>query len=155
LGSQDTVERYLSKSGLKVELREFGESTKSSTLAAQVLGCTISEIAKSVVFVGKGTAVVIISGDKKVDTLKLTKEAGEVMRVATPAEVRERTGFPIGGVPPFPHRDGVLVYPDVSLTRFREVWAAAGTPNTVFRVGSADLVGLAGRGPFDLAVVQR
>jgi prolyl-tRNA editing enzyme YbaK/EbsC (Cys-tRNA(Pro) deacylase) len=155
LGGQESVEGYLSKSGLNFEVRKFEESTKSSELAARVLGCTMAEIAKSVVFVGNGTAVVIISGDKKVDTLKLAKEAGEVMRVATPAEVKERTGFPIGGVPPFPHREGVLVYPDVSLTRFREVWAAAGTPNTVFRIGSSDLVRCLGRGPFDLANLQR
>lgn len=145
MGRRETVEGYLSKSGLNVELRVFGESTKSSMLAAQALGCTMAEIAKGVVFVGKGTAVVIISGDKKVDPLKLAREAGEMMRVATPAEVEERTGFPIGGVPPFSHREGVLAYPDVSLTRFREVWAAPGTPNAVFRVGSSDLVGHIGR----------
>jgi prolyl-tRNA editing enzyme YbaK/EbsC (Cys-tRNA(Pro) deacylase) len=154
LGGQESVEGYLSKSGMSFEIRKFEESTKSSELAARVLGCTMAEIAKSVVFVGNGTAVVIISGDKKVDTLKLAKEAGEVMRVATPAEVKGRTGFPIGGVPPFPHREEVLVYPDVSLTRFREVWAAAGTPNAVFRIGSSDLVRSVGRGPFDLANLQ-
>jgi len=149
-----SVEGYLSRSGLNVEIRRFEESTKSSELAARVLGCTTAEIAKSVVFVGTRTAIVIISGDRMVDTLKLATEAGEVMRMATPAEVKERTGFPIGGVPPFPHRDGVLVYPDVSLTRFREVWAAAGTPNAVFRIGSSDLVKSLGRGPFDLAILQ-
>jgi prolyl-tRNA editing enzyme YbaK/EbsC (Cys-tRNA(Pro) deacylase) len=153
LGGQ-SVEGYLSESGLNVEIRKFEESTKSSELAARALGCTIAEIAKSVVFVGNGTAVVIISGDKKVDTLKLAKEAGEPMRKATPAEVKERTGYPIGGVPPFPHREGVLVYPDVSLERFREVWAAGGTPNAVFRVSSSDLLRRLGRGPFDLSTLQ-
>jgi prolyl-tRNA editing enzyme YbaK/EbsC (Cys-tRNA(Pro) deacylase) len=155
LDGRESVEGYLSRCGLNVEIRRFEESTKSSELAARVLGCTTAEIAKSVVFVGTGTAIVIISGDRMVDTLKLATEAGEVMRIATPAEVKERTGFPIGGVPPFPHREGVLAYPDVSLTRFREVWAAGGTPNTVFRIGSSDLVRCLGRGPFDLAILQR
>ena len=154
MGSRERVAEYLSKVGLKVEMREFDESTRNSALAAQALGCTVAEIAKSVVFVGSGTAVVIISGDKKVDGSKLSKATGEEMRLATPSEVRDRTGFPIGGVPPFPHDEGVLIYPDESLNRFREVWAAAGTPNAVFRIGASDLVRHVGRGPFDLATVQ-
>lgn len=154
MGSRERVAEYLSASGLKVEMREFDESTRSSALAARVLGCSVAEIAKSVVFVGSGTAVVIISGDKVVDGAKLAMETGEEMRVATPVEVKERTGFPIGGVPPFPHNPGVLVYPDVSLRRFGHVWAAAGTPNAVFKVGASDLFGHLGRGPFDLAAAQ-
>lgn len=154
MGSRERVSEYLAKSGLRVEMREFDGSTRSSALAAQALGCSVAEIAKSVVFVGAGTAVVIISGDKKVDSAKLAKEAGETVRIATPAEVRERTGFPIGGVPPFPHDPKVLVFPDISLRRFGRVWAAAGTPNTVFRIGASDLFGHLGRGPFDLASEQ-
>ena len=154
MGSRERVAEYLSKSGLKVELRQFDESTRSTALAAQVLGCSVAEIAKSVVFVGTGTAVVIISGDKKVDSARLAMETGEEMRVATPVEVKERTGFPIGGVPPFPHNAGVLVFPDASLSRFSHVWAAAGTPNTVFRIGASDLLGHVGRGPFELATAQ-
>ena len=150
--SHERVTRYLAGSGLEVEPRQFDESTRSSSLAAQALGCSVAEIAKSVVFAGRGTAVVIISGDKKVDPSKLAKVAGERMKMATPKEVRERTGFPIGGVPPYPHNPGVTVYPDASLTRFQRVWAAAGTPNAVFRVGSEDLVARVGRGTFDLAL---
>jgi prolyl-tRNA editing enzyme YbaK/EbsC (Cys-tRNA(Pro) deacylase) len=134
-----------------VEVREFDESTRNSELAAQALGCTVPEIAKSVVFVGKSTAVVVISGDKRVDAAKLSKLIGEEVRVARPDEVRERTGFPIGGVPPFPHVEGVEVYPDASLARFQHVWAAGGTPNAVFRIGTSDLLRLVGRGPFELA----
>ena len=154
MGSRQRVAEYLSKSGLKVELRQFDESTRSSALAAQALGCSVAEIAKSVVFVGTGTAVVIISGDKKVDASKLARETGEEMRVATPVEVKERTGFPIGGVPPFPHGAEVLVFPDASLRRFSQVWAAAGTPNTVFKIGASDLLEHLRRGPFDLAAEQ-
>jgi prolyl-tRNA editing enzyme YbaK/EbsC (Cys-tRNA(Pro) deacylase) len=111
----------------------------------------VPEIAKSVVFVGKSTAVVVLSGDRRVDVPKLSQLAGEGLRVAKPDEVRDRTGFPIGGVPPFPHGEGVTVYPDSSLGRFQHVWAAAGTPNTVFRIGTSDLLRLVGRGPFDVA----
>jgi prolyl-tRNA editing enzyme YbaK/EbsC (Cys-tRNA(Pro) deacylase) len=112
----------------------------------------VPEIAKSVVFVGKSTAVVVLSGDRRVDAVKLSRQAGEEVHVAKPDEVRDRTGFPIGGVPPFPHVEGVTVYPDSSLFRFQHVWAAAGTPNTVFRIGTADLLRLVGRGPIDVAI---
>jgi prolyl-tRNA editing enzyme YbaK/EbsC (Cys-tRNA(Pro) deacylase) len=151
VGSKERVVAYLSTSGVPVEVREFGTSTRSSELAAQALGCSVAEIAKSVVFVGKSTAVVIISGDQRVDAAKLSRLMGEEMRVALPDEVRERTGFPIGGVPPFPHVDGVTVLPDSSVTRFSRVWAAGGTPNVVFRIASSDLLRLVGAGPFELA----
>ncbi len=152
MGSRERVADYLSSSGVPVEIREFGESTRNSELAAQALGCRVAEIAKSVVFVGRTTAVVIISGDKRVDAGKLSKLVGERMRIAKPEEVRERTSFPIGGVPPFPHAEGVTVFPDSSLTRFRDVWAAAGTPNVVFRIASGDLIRLVRKGPFELAL---
>jgi len=151
LGSRDKVEEFLAKSGVQFEMRDFDESTKSSVLAAQVLGCTVPEIAKSVVFVGEITAVVILSGDKRVSPTRIAQFAGEGARIARPDEVRERTGFPIGGVPPFPHFPGVRVLPDSSLTRFGHVWAAAGTPNSVFRIGTSDLLKLVGRGPYTLA----
>ena len=152
MGSRDKVSQYLASSGVTAEVREFGGSTRNSELAAQALGCTVAEIAKSVVFVGKGTAVVIISGDKRVDVAKLADEVNDVVRIAKPDEVRERTGFPIGGVPPFPHEPGVIVLPDASLTRFASVWAAAGTPNAVFRIGTNDLIRLVGRGTHSLAL---
>lgn len=134
------------------EVREFDSSTKNSALAADVLGCTVGEIAKSVVFLGKGAVVVVISGDRRVDAGKLASLIGAPVRIATPDEVREMTGYPIGGVPPFPHTGGVVVLPDLSLTRFSHVWAAAGAPNAVFRISPSDLIRLVGRTPVDVAV---
>ena len=151
MGDHERVSEYLSKSGAKYELREFGESTKNSALAAQVLGCSVAEIAKSIVFVGEKTAVVIISGDKRVDGARLANVVGAKLRVAKADEVRDRTGFPIGGVPPFPHREGIAVLIDTSLTRFARVWAAAGTPNSVFGIDTVDLFRLLGSKPVDVA----
>ena len=153
MGSRERVSEFLSRSGAKYELREFGDSTKNSALAAEALGCTVAEIAKSVVFVGEKTAaVVIISGDRRVDAAKLVGVAGTEMRVAKADEVRLRTGYPIGGVPPFPHGEGVLVVADTSLTRFGHVWAAAGTPNSVVGIGTPDLLRLLGTTPVDVSV---
>lgn len=151
MGSRRRVAEFLATSGASYELREFDESTRSSALAAKALGCSEAEIAKSVVFVGDRTVVVIISGDKRVDPAKLARTAGAELRVAKPDEVRERTGFPIGGVPPFPHEEEVVVLADSSLTRFDHVWAAAGTPNSVIGIGTGDLLRLVGGAPVDLS----
>jgi prolyl-tRNA editing enzyme YbaK/EbsC (Cys-tRNA(Pro) deacylase) len=151
LGSRERVAGYLAGSGAEFEIREFSESTRSSGLAARALGCTVSEIAKSVAFVGKKTVVVITSGDKRVSAAKLSRAVGGEVRIATPDEVRGTTGFPIGGVPPFPHPPEVAVMPDSSLTRFHHVWAAAGSPNAVFRIATSDLLRLVGAGPYELS----
>ena len=151
MGSRERVSEYLSKSGVRFELREFDQSTRNSALAAQALGCSVAEIAKSVVFVGEKVAVVIISGDRRVDRAKLASVMGTELQIAGPDEVRERTGFPIGGVPPFPHGKSVTVIADSSITRFGHVWAAAGTPNSVFRIGTSELLRLLGDAPVDVA----
>jgi prolyl-tRNA editing enzyme YbaK/EbsC (Cys-tRNA(Pro) deacylase) len=153
-GSKERVAEYLSRIGIPVEVKAFGGSTRNSVLAAQELGCGVERIAKSVVFVGNGTFVVVLSGDRRVDTSKLEKVAGGPLRVATPDEVRRRTGYPVGGIPPFPHQEGVAVIPDASLTRFPDVWAAAGAPNAVFRVRTEDILRTLGREPADLSVPQ-
>jgi len=94
---------------------------------------------------------VIISGDKRVDGAKLARLMGFELRIAKADEVRDRTGFPIGGVPPFPHDEGVEVLADASLARFGHVWAAAGTPNSVFGIGTVELLRLLGSEPVDVA----
>ena len=151
LGSVERVKRHLASLNLEVEVREFDSSTKSSALAAEALGCTVAEIAKSVVFTTGGAVVVVLSGDKRVDTRRLSEFTGGRVTVATPDEVRTMTGYPIGGVPPFPHTSGVRVLCDASLLRFEKVWAAGGAPNVVFRINPRDLVENAGGTTLDVA----
>jgi len=151
-GSSKRVSRYLAEAGVKSRIREFADSTKNSSLAAEALGCTVAEIAKSVVFVGPHTVVVVLSGDRRVDPKKLRNLVGGPVRFATPEEVRNTTGYPVGGVPPFPHRSGVRVFTDSSLARFENVWAAAGAPNAVFQIQAKDLVRLVGEDMHDLSV---
>ena len=151
VGSVERVRTHLNGLGLEVEFREFDVSTKNSMLAAQALGCSVAEIAKSVVFKGRSGVVVVISGDKRVDSSKLSSLAATPVAIATPDEVRDLTGYPIGGVPPFPHSKDVSVLVDSSVLRFEKVWAAGGAPNTVFCIRTADLVRTVGREPVDLA----
>ncbi|HXQ93219.1 MAG TPA: YbaK/EbsC family protein [Nitrososphaerales archaeon] len=118
------------------------ESTKTSALAASALGCTIAEIAKTIAFLISSSdppapALVVLSGDKRVSSEKLaqTVEISKVyLRKMNADEVKESTGYSIGGVPPFPHRSGVSVMADESLFRFTKVWAAAGSSNAVMGI---------------------
>ncbi len=127
------------------------DSTRTSQIAADVLGCSVSQIAKSIVFVDGGAVVVVISGDKRVDSKEISRLLGEKVRIAHADEVRKYTGYVIGGVPPFPHVGGVRVLLDSSLSRFEEVWASAGAPNSVMKISVDAIMELVGRDFVDVA----
>ncbi len=150
-GSVERVRQHLLALKLQVDIREFDGSTRNSALAAEALGCTVAEIAKSVVFNAGGAVVVVISGDKRVDTRRLSELTQDHVAFATPEEVRSMTGYPIGGVPPFPHLESVRVFCDQSLRRFEHVWAAGGAPNVVFKISASELVENAGGSTVDVA----
>ena len=118
------------------------ESTKTSALAASALGCTVAEIAKTIGFLMTSSdsptpTLVVLSGDKRVSSEKLARSiqtSKAHLRKMNADEVKEFTGYSIGGVPPFPHRSGVAVLVDESLFRFGKVWAAAGSSNAVMGI---------------------
>lgn len=129
--------------GVAVEPREFPEGTRTAADAAAAIGCALGQIVKSLVFAVDGeTVVALVSGENQLDVVKLGTAAGSTAR-ATRADadaVRAATGFPIGGVPPFGHSSDLRVFVDTDLVRYDVVWAAAGTPHTVFAVTPDDLV---------------
>lgn len=141
----------MTESGLDVQVVTLDDSTKTSKMAADALGCGVSQIAKSIVFVDGNAIVVVISGDKKVDSKKLSRLLEEKVEVADADAVRRHTGYVIGGVPPFPHDDDVKVLLDSSLRRFEEVWTAAGTPNSVMKIRVDALLELVGEGFVEVA----
>ena len=149
-GPED-VSKYLADSGVRHELRVLDQSTRTSALAAQALGCTVGDIAKSVVFLGPAVAVAVLSGDRRVDLDKLARVVGGPVRAGTPEEVAEMTGYKIGGVPPFPHGPEVRVLIDRSILGREAVWAAAGASNAVFSMKPGDLLRLAGGDVHDVS----
>ena len=137
------VQAALDGVGLGFEVREFSESTRSVAEAAAAIGCQVGQIAKSLVFRGRqsdGPVLVIASGANRVDTAKLAAVIGEPVGRADADFVRARTGFSIGGVPPLGHLEAPVTVIDRDLLAFDEIWAAAGTPNAVFRLAPGDLV---------------
>ena len=134
---------------LDTEIRFFPDGTKTAADAAAAIGCPVSAIVKSLVFVvvtgrEEEPIVALIPGDLRLDTDKLAKVAGgDSSRRASLDEVREATGYTAGGTPPFGHTNPLRVFADESLRRNDPVWAAGGTPTTVFPISVADLDRLA------------
>ncbi|MFE5853365.1 YbaK/EbsC family protein [Streptomyces sp. NPDC056500] len=132
--------------GLDVEVRRFPDATRTAAQAATAIGCDVSEIVKSLVFAADGVPVlVLMDGSSRVDVERVREElgAGSVQR-ADADLVRQTTGYAIGGVPPFGHATKTRVLADRALLNHDVVWAAAGTPHTVFAMDPKTLVSHAG-----------
>jgi prolyl-tRNA editing enzyme YbaK/EbsC (Cys-tRNA(Pro) deacylase) len=141
------VQDALAGRGLAREIQELAESTRSAAEAAAALGCGVAQIAKSLVFRGTatdGVVLVIASGAHRVDEAKVAALVGEPIAKADAAFVRERTGFAIGGVPPIGHVSPPRTLIDEDLLGWDEIWAAAGTPNSIFKLSPGELVALTG-----------
>ncbi len=141
------IARLLADAGIDTEVVEFEQPTRTSAEAAAAIGCTVAEIAKSIVFRGtqSGQAVVVVaSGVNRVSETKVAGAVGESLARADAAFVRTATGYAIGGVAPIGHPQPAKLLLDEDLQRFEAVWAAAGTPYSVFRLRPAQLQGLTG-----------
>lgn len=128
------------------DIRAFPEGTRTARDAAAAIGCDLAQIVKSLLFVADGRGVLVLtSGVNQVDESRLaaTLGAAEVRR-ARADEVRSTTGYTIGGTPPFGLDTDLEVLCDQDLCTHDEVWAAAGSPTSVFAITPARLVALTG-----------
>jgi prolyl-tRNA editing enzyme YbaK/EbsC (Cys-tRNA(Pro) deacylase) len=140
-GAIDRFTEAARAEGIEPQVRRFPEGTKTAADAARAIGCELAQIVKSLVFMADGVPLIALtSGANRVDPTRLAAVAGvpEVRR-ASPEEARAATGFAVGGTPPFGHPTPVRTYLDPSLEAFDEVWAAAGTPDSVFPLTPSDL----------------
>jgi prolyl-tRNA editing enzyme YbaK/EbsC (Cys-tRNA(Pro) deacylase) len=131
------VQDLLTSRGFDCKVIEFAESTRTSQEAADRAGCTLGQIAKSMIFKGMTThaaILVLTSGANRVDEKRIGQYAGEPIGRADADFVRSATGFAIGGVPPLGHAQPLKTYMDEDLTQHATVWAAAGTPNAIFEL---------------------
>ncbi len=136
----ELVKEFIEKNKLDAVVRiHEPESTKTSKSAAQALGCSVAEIAKTVAFLessdGKeNSLLVVLSGEKRVNTTALSRlleaQNGQIRKMSA-EEVKVKTGYSIGGLAPFPHKDDVRTLVDRSLFSYQKVWAAAGSSNAV------------------------
>lgn len=141
--SAQRVQDALTAAGFDNTVIEFAHSTRSAAEAAAAVGCSVGQIAKSLIFRGShsGQAILIIaSGDNRVNEKRMRDYLGEKLGRADADFVRSASGFAIGGVPPLGHTQPLRTYIDQGLFRFETIWAAAGHPNAVFQLTPDELV---------------
>jgi glycerate 2-kinase len=143
------VRRFLEAArptGLSFDIRRFPEGTRTAADAARALDCNVGQIVKSLVFVADGRAfLALTSGANQADPDRLAAILGASSVSRADAEqVRASTGFAIGGTPPFGHPAPLTVLVDGHLMGYEELWAAAGTPDSVFPITPGDLVRASG-----------
>ena len=141
------VQQLLGEMGHETDVIEFADTTKTSADAAQQIGCSVAQIAKSLIFRAKQSnrpVLVIASGVNRVDEKALEALLGEKIGKADADFVRDKTGYAIGGVAPVGHASPPVTFIDEDLLKLETIWAAAGTPFAVFRLTPADLQRLTG-----------
>lgn len=141
--SVQKVQTALLAQRLPFEVVELKASTRTAAEAAAALECEIAQIIKSLIFrtqYSKQPVLILASGMNRVHEENIEKLVGEKLVKAEPEFVRAITGFAIGGIPPLAHTHPIQhVFIDQDLLRFEILWAAAGTPNAVFKLNSAHL----------------
>jgi prolyl-tRNA editing enzyme YbaK/EbsC (Cys-tRNA(Pro) deacylase) len=140
--SAQRVQDILAGSGYSNRVVEHEQTTRSAREAAQAIGCSLGQIVKSLIFRTKDShrpVLVLASGPNRVNETRLGELVMETIERADPDFVQSVTGFAIGGVPPVGHRTPMTTFIDEDLMHFGEVWAAAGTPNAVFKLTPAEM----------------
>jgi prolyl-tRNA editing enzyme YbaK/EbsC (Cys-tRNA(Pro) deacylase) len=141
--SAQKVQDALKALGFSNEVMELQTSTRTSAEAAQTIGCQVGQIAKSIVFRRTQTdkpILVIASGSNRVNEKKMAEFIAEPLGKADADYVRKHTGFVIGGVPPIGHFETLDIFIDEDLLQYGEIWAAAGSPNAIFKLTPYDLI---------------
>jgi prolyl-tRNA editing enzyme YbaK/EbsC (Cys-tRNA(Pro) deacylase) len=145
--SAQRVQEYLRSVGVDAQVVEMPGTTRTAKEAADAIGCSVAQIAKSIVFRAAQSAqpvLVIASGVNRVNERRIAELLGEPIEKASADFVREATGFAIGGVPPAGHRNPIKTWIDRDLLQFETIWAAAGTPFSVFSITPDRLQALSG-----------
>lgn len=148
------VRSCLERAGFEFEITLLSAAVRTAQLAADALGCEVGQIANSLIFRDLRTAnavLIMCSGGRRVDLKKLQQVTGLELGKADAKFVRDQTGFVIGGVPPVAHNRPLRTMLDVSLLEHDEIWAAAGTPESIFRMTPQQLQQITGGDWLDLA----
>lgn len=132
-------ERFLERArdvGVEPDIVVFGEETRTAVQAAAAVPCELGQIVKSLIFrSGSDYVLVLTAGTNRVDESRAAELLGVSELGRADADgAREATGFAIGGIPPFGHRQPLATAFDEDLLKWSEVWGAAGTPDSVFNI---------------------
>ena len=135
--AEKSIKEYNSEMSVIV----LDSSAKTAIEAASSLDCEVGAIVKSLLFKTENTfTLFLVSGDKKASLNKIKKTLNiKDASMASPDDVKNITGYTIGGVSPVGHLNKIEIFIDHSLARFENLYAAAGHPNCVFKTNFDDL----------------
>ena len=138
------VDKILKEFNQSLEIIILKNSAKTAEQAAEALSCNVGAIIKSLLFKNEnGFTLCLVSGDKRCSLKNLKKIKNQKdISMASPEEVKTQTGYTIGGVSPVGHLKAMDIYIDKSLERFKDLYAAAGHPNCVFKINLENLIKL-------------
>jgi prolyl-tRNA editing enzyme YbaK/EbsC (Cys-tRNA(Pro) deacylase) len=144
--SAQKVQDVLDTFKLEHQVIELEVPVKTAQQAADAVGCSVAQIAKSLVFTSESgkPVLVIAAGINRVNESRVAEIIGESISRATPDFVRSITGFAIGGIPPVGHAVQPVVVIDQDLLEHASIWAAAGHPNSLFELDPRDLERMTG-----------
>lgn len=150
-GAIERFQQAAAAAGFALDVHRFPAGTKTAADAARAIGCDVAQIVKSLVFMADGTPLVALtSGANRADQERLAELIGaESVRRADAEEARAATGYGIGGTPPFGYPSPLRVLVDRDLLHHAVVWAAAGTPDSVFPIRPEVLREVTGAEPAD------
>jgi len=141
------VQDALRSQGYPFTVLESDTHTRTAQQAADLVGCGLGQIVKSLIFKGETTGkpvLVLTSGLNRADEARIAGYAGELIARADPDFVRTVTGYAIGGIPPIAHTQAMETYLDEDLLQYPSVWAAGGTPNSLFELTPSALKEMTG-----------
>jgi len=141
--SQEKVIEAFKEENINIEILNLDVSTKTSQEAADAVSCNIKQIAKSIVFFERTKnkfVQIFVSGPNRVNLESFQNQTNLNIEKADADYVRKNTGFAIGGVAPLGHKNSPIYFMDNTLVEFDEVWCAAGTPSSLFKLKTEDLL---------------
>lgn len=146
--SSEIIKIFLQAEGMSFEIKTLQESARTADDAAKAIGCAVGQICKSIIFKakpGNEPVLVLASGINRINEKSIKDFVGEKISKADADFTKEVTGFAIGGIPPIAHRTKIeKIYIDEDLKQYESIWAAAGTPNSVFELNFESLVEMIG-----------
>ncbi len=136
------AEKALKEFDEALSVTELENTARTAVEAAKSLNCEVGAIVKSLLFKnGDSYFLCLVSGDKRCSLNKLKKFFNSKdLSMASPNDVKEQTGYTIGGVSPIGHTNSLQILVDSSLKRFKDLFAAAGHPNCIFKINFDDLI---------------
>jgi len=141
---EEDLQKYLDEVGVRAEILRLKTKVKTVSQAASALGVNRDKIIKTIMFVdsSENPILAVVSGGDRIDLDRLAKVVGSSVRMATPDEVKEHTGYAVGGLPPVGHKKPIRTIVDPKVLRKSQVYGGGGSDSSLLKISPQDIVRL-------------